>query len=281
MDILNTVAEFYKSYQGEKQILAYTECNQPIYAFYIGKNTQNTPRLIAQYAMHAREWITTLLALYHIEKGIVDGYGVVVPLVNPDGVALATRGEKFLRTLSPEKQAFLFKTNEESFDFSLWKANANAVDINVNFDANWGEGVSNIRYPASEDFIGYSIASEIETQALVQLTKSFAPTATLSYHSKGEEIYWYYKQQGAMYTHAEEFAKYMAEKTGYTAKKIFGSAGGYKDWCILKENLLALTIEIGQDNWQHPITEKYLPQLIQKNGNILQDAMDFCNRKEK
>ncbi len=275
MDTLNQVEEFYKRYTGRKEILAYSACNQPIYAFYIGKEEDNTPKILAQYGMHAREWITTHLALYHIERGISDGYAVIVPLVNPDGVALATRGQTFLQTLSMDRQAFLYKANGASTDFSLWKANANAVDINVNFDADWGEGVSNIRYPSFENFIGNSVASEIETQALVALTKKFLPNMTFSYHSKGEEIYWYYKQEGDAYRQAEVFANYIAERTGYTAKKISGSCGGYKDWCILKKKLLALTIEVGKNSWKHPIGVTHLPELIQRNGNSLQDAINF------
>lgn len=275
MDILNQVEELYKRYTGKKEILAYSSCNQPIYAFYIGNTHANAPKILAQYGMHAREWITTLLALHHIERGIQNGYGVIVPLVNPDGVALATRGQAFLDTLPKDRQAFLLKANAGSLDFSLWKANANAVDINVNFDADWGVGDSNIRYPSFENFIGNHVASEIETQTLVKLTKDFVPDMTLSYHSKGEEIYWYYKQEGDAYRQAESFANYMAEHTGYTAKKIYGSCGGYKDWCILKQKLLALTIEIGEDGWSHPITAKYLPELIERNGSSLQDAINF------
>lgn len=277
MDIVNQVNDFYKSYTGKKEILAYTICNQPIYAFYIGENKEKTPKLLAQYSMHAREWITTLLALKHIERGIQNGYAVLVPLANPDGVALATRGNAFLQTLPQERQKFLLQANANALDFSLWKANANAVDINVNFDADWGEGKSNIRHVAPENYIGAFAGSEIETQTLMQLTKEFAPDVTLSYHSKGEEIYWYYKQQGEAYIKAEQFAKYMEKRTGYVAKKIYGSSGGYKDWCILKKQLLALTIEVGKDSLQHPIAERYLPQILVNNGNSLQDAIDYLN----
>lgn len=98
---------------------------------------------------------------------------------------------------------------------------------------------------------------------------------TFSYHSKGEEIYWYYKQEGDAYRQAEVFANYIAERTGYTAKKISGSCGGYKDWCILKKKLLALTIEVGKNSWKHPIGVTHLPELIQRNGNSLQDAINF------
>ena len=75
-------------------------------------------------------------------------------------------------------------------DFSLWKANARGVDLKVNFDAKWGPGKQNVRYPASANYIGSMPFSEPETRALAEFTKEVKPDATISYHTKGGEIYY-------------------------------------------------------------------------------------------
>lgn len=67
--------------------------------------------------------------------------------MNPDGALLSGYG---IDTALESERAKLLKING-SFDFSLWKANGVAVDLNVNFAANWGEGKRNVRVPASEN----------------------------------------------------------------------------------------------------------------------------------
>lgn len=70
-----------------------------------------------------------------------------VPLVNPDGAMLvkySLDGAEF------SSREFLKRVNNNSTDFSKWKANGRAVDLNVNFDADFGKGESNVFYPAPE-----------------------------------------------------------------------------------------------------------------------------------
>ena len=48
-------------------------------------------------------------------------------------------------------------------------------------------------------------------------------------------------------------AEIIASATGYKPVIIYGSAGGYKDWCIQKLKIPAYTIECGSDSLEHPI----------------------------
>ena len=128
------------------------------------------------------------------------------------------------------------------------KANYNLVDLNVNFDANFGKGKTNVFEPNLENYIGLYPFSEPETYALKCLTEKVKPNLTISYHSKGEEIYWYYSQTYFNLKLVRHLAKRTAIYTKYKMAYSFNSHGGYKDWCALKLGIPALTIEVGDNN---------------------------------
>ena len=264
MDAVDIVYRFYGRYRGEKRTIGSSACGMPIAALFVG---EGEPRILLQYAIHAREWVTSLLALDHIARGVPFGTAAFVPLANPDGAALALRGERFLQTL-PECRADFLRRINGGPDFSLWKANANAVDLNVNFDAEWGKGVCNVRAPAAENYIGAQPFSEPETRALRDFTRAFRPAATVSFHTKGQEIYWEFGQKGAARSRDKKMAETLAAAAGYRAKHVRGSCGGYKDWCIRALGIPAFTIEAGSDALSHPLGEDRLPQLIAECGGV-------------
>ncbi len=222
--IYEEVRRFYESYGGKKCVIGYSLRNRALYAFHVGESVGR--QFIAVYAVHAREWITARLALKHIKLGVKMGGGWIIPLLNPDGACLS-------------------QTNNQ-----LWKANARGVDLNCNFDADWGCGRLNTRVRGSENCIGDYPFSEPETCALRNFTLKIKPFTTLSFHTKGEEIYWEFGGRGD-----RRGAEILAASTGYAIKKIYGSAGGYKDWCIQKLRIPAYTVECGADNLRHPITK--------------------------
>lgn len=215
------ISNFYVSYRGKKCVIGYTPQGRNIYAFHVGSDFGK--QFIAVYAVHAREFITARLAIKHIREGVKGG-GWIIPLLNPDGVAICERKDP------------------------MWKANARGVDLNCNFDADWGTGRLNTRTRGSENCIGDYPLSECESAALVRFTLRVKPFVTLSFHTKGGEIYWEFNGGGD-----ERGAQIIAEHTGYKVKKIVGSAGGYKDWCIQKLGIPAYTVECGDDSLSHPI----------------------------
>ncbi len=264
MDAVEKVFRFYESYRGEKQIIGRSVCGNPIVALFVGSGE---PRILVQCSVHAREWVTALLALEQIARGMPFGRAAFVPLSNPDGAALSLRGENFLRSIPACRAEFLRRVNR-SGDFSQWKANANAVDCNVNFDAEWGTGAHNIRTPAPANYIGSYPFSEPETRALRDFTLAFRPAATVSYHTKGREIYWEFGQRSEALARDRKIAESLAAETGYAAKLVRGSAGGYKDWCIRALSIPSFTIEAGSDELSHPLGEAELPRLIEENARV-------------
>ncbi len=264
MDIFEKTREFYENAPAEKTVIGKSHFNRELFALKIG---EGAPVGIAQYAMHGREYITAALAFYHYRRGVYKGSVWLLPLVNPDGALLSQRG---LESAPKEARAELLSYNRGE-DFSLWKANGRGVDLNVNFPARWGRGKKNQRAAGSENYIGASPLSERETQALQRFTLKIKPDYTVSYHTKGEEIYWYFYQSLYTCPRHKGLAATLSRSTGYPLAYARGSAGGYKDWCIQRLGIPAFTVEVGREELAHPLGEEALPDIIEKNGESLYD----------
>ncbi len=266
MNVYEEVRAFYESYPGEKRVIGTSVEGRAIFALFIGDHTGR--QCISQYAIHAREWITAYLAIEHIRRGLNGGGAWVIPLANPDGALLSEEG---LDTVSEARRAFLRPLAGRGFP--LWKANANAVDLNVNFDARWGRGTHNVRTPASENYIGSAPFSEPETRALRDFTLLVRPDLTVSWHTKGEEIYWQFRQPPLRRLRDRKFALLIERSTGYPLRRAKGSAGGYKDWCIQKLGIPAFTVEVGSDRLLHPLKKETLPALLLRTGDVIKDLV--------
>ena len=220
-------------------VIGHSVLGRPIHAFHVGKYCKN--QIVITGAIHAREWITALLVVELVKvysgKDLPGGV-YFVPLCNPDGVEIALDGGE-----------------------PLWKANACGVDLNVNFDADWGGGAQNVRVAGPENYIGPYPNSEPETKTLIDFTLKAKPQMTVAYHSKGELVYY-----------ASDISKYMAEKvgeiTGYTPEQTQNSTGGYSDWVSMRLCVPALTIEVGNDDYPHPIGVDKLAEIVEQNKDV-------------
>lgn len=263
MDIFEEATAWFDEADGEKRIIGKSVFGRAIYAVRAGKGE---PAGIAQYAIHGREWITAKLAFFQSRREIARGSVWFVPLLNPDGALLSQKG---LLSVPDESAQEYLSSLQKNGNFSLWKANGRGVDLNVNFAADWGKGKRNVRFPSSANYIGKTPFSEPETQALKSFTEEVNPAFAISYHTKGEEIYWYYHQ--SLYDCARD--KYVAlalsEATGYKIALAKGSVGGYKDWCVKRRKIPSLTVEVGSDDWTHPIGENRLAEIKKTHADDL------------
>lgn len=132
----------------------------------------------------------------------------------------------------------------------LWKANANGVDINRNFDAGW-EDINQKEEPGSEFFKGYYKDSEPETIILENLIQENDYTCILNYHAKGQWVY--YDVEGNSEDISKEskrLAKMVQNLNQYqlvNCKDEENSVlGGLGDWAMLKHVTPSITIEIGK-----------------------------------
>lgn len=240
------------------EVIGRSALGRDIWAFIKGRGGG---KVLIHGSIHAREHITAKLVAQLAEEYTGNAEIWFVPVVNPDGVMLAKYG---LISVPLRRRRMLYEINNASEDFSLWKANANAVDLNVNFDALWGRGASNIRTMNSENYIGPFPFSEPETRALRRITLRNNFNVTISYHTKGQEIYWGFDDNYLYYDEGMEFSAL----TGYPLLKSIDSAGGYKDWFVQTTRKLGLTIETGNDIFTHPLGDEAFDEIYQENKGV-------------
>lgn len=235
-----------------------------IWACHVGR--ENGSQVLVQAAIHAREYVTSLLATKQAEKLQSEklGFGVYFVLcANPDGVAVVLNGFSALR--ENEKKF----CEESGFDHSLFKANANLVDLNTNFDALWGQGKSNVTFRNFENFVGEHPESEIETKILTRFSQIVKPKLTLSYHTKGEAVYYGFDTQSEKSLKRDkEIGQKIANSLGFELLRSFNSCGGFKDWVCDKLDIPSYTIEFGNDNLSHPLGEEILPVFERQSQNL-------------
>lgn len=282
-ELLEQLQKLNKNYQ--IKVIGKTKFNRKIFAVErILDKSFSTAFLVA--GIHARENISCDLLFEMIEKGLFDEIKEFnlsfIIMANPDGVALQSGG---LFEFSKSEQKKLVKMNNGSTDFTMWKANVRGVDLNNNFNANFNMNVHS-HFPASHGYIGKHAFSEKETRALKRYTMKLKPFITISYHTKGEEIYFNFFQSGARLVRDGKIAERFAKSTGYIIKNVENSSsGGYKDWCVLKLKIPSLTIELGSDNLVHPIGKDNLKEIFEKNKTIASDLKfaynEFINSKRE
>lgn len=235
------------------------------------KGNMSGGQTFVQACIHAREWVTTPLVMQLMKEYNGSGGVWCVPMVNIDGALLAQQG---LSTVQDDSlKSFLLEVNGNNPNFENWKANARAVDLNVNFFARWGEGAQNITHPAPSNFIGAFPTSETETEALVDITQQILPMVSLSYHARGNVIY---KGFGCVDNYVA-CAEKIANSTGYLLENSLDSVGGYKDWFVASTTKLGLTIEVGGANTPYPNLQNELPIMLQQNKGVF-DIASKCAR---
>ncbi len=242
-------------------------------------------QILIQAGIHAREWITTLLLVeivrnLHNNDLVRDGGIYFIFLTNPDGAQIELDGVDVLDCEITRQ--YLTIANGGSTDFSQYKANVNLVDLNTNFDANWGGGAQNVFCPATENFVGFYPESEREVQSLINFTLKNRPLLTISYHSKGNIIYYGFENQSEEnIARDREIGEALSEYTNYPLVFTENSTGGYKDWCIDELTIPAYTIEVGADSLPHPIGVENLPEIYNRNKDVpliaLEKANEFAN----
>jgi len=282
-DLICEVEEFGR--RGvETGIIGKSTLGQDIPYIFIGDKKKDC--IVVTGAIHAREHITALLLVCqakHLLKNsdlLLRGGIYFVPMVNVDGVRLCQEGVGFIEDKQLKKN--LVKINGGT-DFGLWKANIEGVDLNVNFDARWGQGKSNLFYKSSANYVGKTPNSEIETKNLIRFTRMVEPLATLNYHCKGEVIFWrFYQQNKQQLWKHYKLARSLSQLTGYSLVSTeAGSAGGYKDWCIQKLGIPSFTVEVGNDKYGHPFPYHQFKNIYATNVDVPRRLLNTLSRDKE
>ena len=259
-----------------------TELGRKIPFVHIG--AESGKQIIITGGIHAREHVSSLLVMKQIiyllnnfpqvEKSAGGIY--FVPMVNPDGNLICAFGKKSLP--ADRRFAECFAGKDLDAVLEKFKANANCVDLNTNFDARWGEGKHNVRFPSGANYIGRFPFSEKETRALRDFTLKVKPAATVSYHAIGREIYWQFGQSDEDMRRDTQIALYLNSFLNYRLVEDDGtSVGGYKDWCISALKIPSFTIELVSDEeYSHPLTDdKCIDEDFERNKNLPLNLLNF------
>jgi predicted deacylase len=221
-------------------------------------------------AHHAREYITSAYLMRMAEEyayatengGKFDGQDIakllndftlyIVPMVNPDGVNLVQNGVEAVKNPEEVKKMRMMQEG-----YGTWKANIRGVDLNRQYPACWDVKASNTDVPSSEMYKGPSPASEPEVQAVMKLCGDVRFELAVSFHSKGEVIYWADFGTADAIPAADGLAQTLAQATGYKIMPVSGDpavyGAGFENWFRLAFSRPGFCIELA------PGTENSLP----------------------
>lgn len=251
IDLLLTMFPFIK-----KKIIGYSVLGSPIIELTIGRGPKNVHM---NGSFHANEWITTSIMmhwLYNYLNALVKGEHLeghdcysfykdttlsFVPMVNPDGVDLVLNG-------LPDNRAYqksLLDLNDQSLDFTQWKANIRGIDLNNQYPVNWEiEKERKIpKSPAPRDYPGDAPLTEPESIALAELVKTRHFDRVLAFHTQGEEIYWGYLRKEP--EEAGHIVNEFERLSGYKAVRDIDSHAGFRDWFVNEWRKPGYTVELG------------------------------------
>ncbi|HET7790080.1 MAG TPA: M14 family zinc carboxypeptidase [Gemmatimonadales bacterium] len=150
---------------------------RPILAVKIGDgaDSPSRPNVLVMATHHAREWISTEVAMKLI-RWIADSLSRpllaqrdiwVIPVENPDGYQFTFDSVRLWR-----------KNRRPNLDGSF------GVDPNRNYPMFWGyDNLGSSGVTSSETYRGQSAGSERETQAIVAFHAAHPPVVSISYHS--------------------------------------------------------------------------------------------------
>ena len=195
---------------------------------------------------------------------------VILPCVNPDGVALALCGACRDNPLGQKQIAM----NRGSEDFSKWQANARGVDINHNYNFRFYEYKALEQeksiLPGRSRYAGEYPESEPETLAVCRLVEEIRSrlSVLLTFHSQGEVIYYH---DSAL---TRQGARFLARTSGYSLEKAEGLAayGGLTDW-VNTLSIPSYTIEVGKG--ENPLPKEMAPLLYISLREMLISSLAF------
>lgn len=270
MDIIETVERELKRSGADVSSIGKSVCGNDILCAHRG--SYSGKQILITAAIHARECYTALVVLQQNRVFFSARGGVYfVPLVNPDGAAFFESGNtfdsEFLRTHAHMRR--------------IWKANADGVDLNCNFDANFGTGAQQSRdKPAAHGYVGQYPLCAPESRALADFTLSVMPEVTLSYHCMGGELYWQFFQDDDRRRRDGRLAAAIADRIN--VRKVDGelsSAGGYKDWCVQKLFIPAFTVELIKSG-THPFAPSDYRADIAANADLPKFILNYINGEQ-
>ena len=284
--IYNDVDELCEKYSNilSKMVIGKSVEGRDIVALKISSNkideilrcAQNDEKVLFVGGIHAREDFSVMLCMkmidyychYYSEEKNFDGFDVkkiidnidmyFVPVANPDGLNIVHHGIEASSNYEALKVMQIWGK-----DHTYWKANANGVDLNKNFDdGNWEirTCVNGTEVPCSDRFKGFAPNSEPETRALINFCNENNFSLMVTYHCSGNCTFWADNGTHHMFNGLDEKImdelnkKYIYRKTKVSIDpKVYGC--GFENWFRAKIKRPAFCIELSpfvEGGKQHP-----------------------------
>jgi len=265
------------------QSIGKTPYGRDIWAVKLGKG--DIPVLF-DGSLHAREWISTVLLMKVIESYAesyttgtqLEGYNIkglldksclwFLPMVNADGVTLQQFGPA---AFPKEIQSRLLQMNDGKSDFKRWKANAQGIDLNQQYPADWENKDTKVYKPYYWNYKGSKPLEAPEAQAVVEFLKQLQPEILINYHSSGNMIYWH-----SLYTSERNLqrTRILADKvsaiTGYrlVEPSTKPGAAGLMDYFLSHFDRPSLTIELNKYVGETNVPLENFPLLWEQNKTV-------------
>ena len=269
-----------------------------LYELILG-NPSAPKNILIHAGIHAREYTNPYLVMEQLEqcleyydcgtfhnqiyRELFDKVAVhIVPMVNPDGIALSQFGESGLR--SPDLVQMVqvcyaydvaAKRTKNTYEVYLtqWKSNARGVDLNRNFLPGFGADTKAIQ-PSYMGYGGIAPFTEPETLSLGAVTLLSHPSIIINYHSMGEIAYW--DTVESRYTAINtDFSNYMLSLVPYKRMSSGTASGSYLDWIYSGDNpVCSITFETG--NIVCPFTLEQYPKIWLQHALIVQAAVEYA-----
>ncbi len=269
-----------------------------LYTLTIG-NENASKHILIHAGLHAREYINTLLVMEQLEQ-CLDYYDTgyyhnqsyrelfssvavhIIPMVNPDGIAISQFGESALRSselVEIVRACYAYdsamRRTKSSYERYLarWKANARGVDLNKNFPVGFVfDGT--VSQPSYAGYAGEFPLSEPESLSLGAVTLLYQPSIIINYHSMGEVAYW--DTSESKYTAINrEFSTYMLSFVPYKRMGRGSASGSYLDWIYSGETpVRSITLETG--NVACPLPPDQYPKIWLQHNMVVQAAVWYA-----
>lgn len=297
----------------EVSLLGYSEFGQAIPVLKISDTSTKPKKAILLVGnLHAREFFSSKFVLkfcneflfslknsngiYPSADKILNEYDLfLIPLANPDGVKIAQEDWKGI-----ESYKNAIASIKRIGPYSDWKANGLGIDLNNNFD----DGNFEVKHghlfeenPASQGHKGDYPCQAKEVKLLQDFVDSITPLLTLSFHTKGDVLFWADKGTHANFQGLDTKLNIrIADKCGLKMAKVSKDpreyGAGLENYIRAKTKRLGVCVELSPPNGsvsQHApqmfktlVWDKcrYMPILYLEELSILYPSYNYLFLKE-
>jgi g-D-glutamyl-meso-diaminopimelate peptidase len=269
-EILNKSIKLAGLYSGLVSLIHIGKSNddREIFMIKLGKGEKGALYISG---VHAREIINPCVMLkiienyihnyYSIGEQILDDYSLFfIPILNPDGYVIATEGYTFINNV--DYRNISKSTGIANIEYKL---NANAVDINRNFN--------------SKSYIPTKVSgiadNEPETKALINACKKYNLLGMIDFHSRGNAIFYHREALDYEYNKRQfDIACELAKISGYklyakTEENTDGLSGGNTvNFFSEFYHRPSITIETVSEDAEFPLNRFYYIQVYREIKNI-------------